>query len=108
MLDLDKYMDMSVEVKLFGKKVHVRQPGIRIYNQINELEKDLDKDNMPQKRMEVAKILLDNNKEGYTFEFDELSALSVDMIDMLIAEIAKMKIQADTDPNLRSPSRKAK
>lgn len=108
MLDLDKYMDQSIEVRIFGKTVHAKLPGIRIYNQIDVVEQDLDKENLPQKRLEVAKILLDNNKEGHVFELEELSELSVEAIESVVAEFAKLKMQADTDPNLKSPSRKAK
>lgn len=99
MLDLDKYIYANEEVRILGEKIHVRQPSIGMWMEINAIEADLNRENLYEKRLEVAKKLLDNNTEGRAFSLDELKALPRSAVETLVLHISQNKAKADGDPN---------
>lgn len=108
MLNLDTIINQAEEVVIFGEHIHVKQPSVRMYMQISEIEKDLNESNLLEKRVEVAQILLNNNTEGRAFEKSEVEQLPRSAIETLVILISEMKIKADNDPNSKSPSPKVK
>lgn len=108
MLDLDLIINQSEEIKIFGESIHVKQPTVRILAEITDVEKDLTAENLMEKRVAVAQLLLNNNSDGRIFSKDELEQLTRSAIETLVALISEMKVKADKDPNSKSPSQKAK
>lgn len=107
MLNLDGIINQSEEVVVFGEHIHVKQPSIRMYMDITEIERDIDTSNLLEKRVDVACLLLNNNVEGRRFEKEEIRQLPRSAVEALVVLISEMKIRADADPNSKSPSRKA-
>lgn len=79
--------------------MHVKQPSVIVWEKINETEKDLNAHNLMVKRAEVAKILLDNNEEGKTFDLEEVKRFSRKALDTLIAATTTASLEAEKDPN---------
>lgn len=99
MLNLDEIMLQTIEVTILGQTVHVKQPSVIVWEKINETEKDLNVHNLMVKRAEVAKILLDNNEEGKTFDLEEVKRFSRKALDTLIAATTTASLEAEKDPN---------
>lgn len=99
MLDIDKYIENSMRVKLFGEEYDILEPTIGMTMKVDKIEKDLDKDNLHQKRLETAKLLLGHNRQGKQFTEEELKKIPFEGLSRLIAEIALFKLEADNDPN---------
>lgn len=108
MLDLDKYIENELEVKIFGKKVHVKEITARMMSRINKIEKDMNSGNIGEKRTEVALLVLNNNRERIVFEEKDFENIPYVVVDKIAEEVSEMKKRVEEDPNSESPSQKEK
>lgn len=108
MLDLDKYINNSMRVKLFGEEYDVLEPTVAMTMKMDEIEKNLSEENLHQKRLESAVLLLSNNQQGRKFTEEELKRLPFEALTRVIAEIAVFRLRADSDPNSESQSQAEK
>lgn len=99
MLDLDKYMEISRKVKALGMELNIKQPTVAMIERINTIERDLTEENILEKRVEVAEIIANNNREGVKIEKKQLKELSRSALELLIAVSIGMIKEADEDPN---------
>lgn len=108
MIDLDKYINNSMQVKLFGKEYDILEPTIAMNMQMKKIEEDLSEENLHKKRLECGVLLLGNNRQGKIFTEEELAQLPFEALTRVIAEIALLRLKAEQDPNSESQSRKGK
>ncbi len=123
MLDLDKYMEISKKVKVLGMELNVKQPTVAMIERVNTIERNLTEEknvkqptvamiervntiernlteeNILEKRVEVAEIIVNNNREGIKIEKKQLKELSRSALELLIAVSTGMIKEADQDPN---------
>ena len=99
MLDLDKYMEISKKVKVLGMELNVKQPTVAMIERVNTIERNLTEENILEKRVEVAEIIVSNNREGIKIEKKQLKELSRSALELLIAVSTGMIKEADQDPN---------
>lgn len=99
MLNLDEYMDMAREVQIFGETLHVKQPTVRMIQRIRLLEKDITVENVLEKRIDVAELIINNNREGKIISKEQLKGLSRSALELLIAHGTGMIKEAEQDPN---------
>ncbi len=99
MLDLDKYLYNSVEMRIGGEVIHVMQPTLRMIDKVDMIEKDLTEDNINDKRMDVAILFLNHNKEGRKFEKQDLYDWTTDAITNVINTMSVLRYEAESDPN---------
>lgn len=99
MLDLDKYINNEITVKLYGKELHVFEPSIKMIEEIDKLEKNMDKNNSREIRVKVAAIMLSHNKEGTEIREEEVKKLPYEAVIAVINTLASMRLEADQDPN---------
>ena len=92
MLDLDKYLDNSVEMRIGGEVIHVMQPTLRMIDKVDMIEKDLTEDNINDKRMDVAILFL-------KFEKLDLYDWTTDAITNVINTMSVLRYEAESDPN---------
>lgn len=104
MIDLDKYLNNSIRIKLFGKEYDILEPTIAMNMQMAEIEADLTEENRHEKRLESGLLLLNHNKQRRTFTKDELSRLPFEALTRAIAEIVLLRLKADQNPNSESQS----
>jgi hypothetical protein len=104
MLDLDRYINNCKEVKVFGESIHVLEPNVGMIDEINEIEKDLTKDNIDEKRFQVAMLMINFNREGKQYTEKDLKKLPFEAVAAIVEEISSMRLKAETDPNSESPS----
>lgn len=108
MLDLDQYINNSMKIKLQGKVYDILEPTIGMNMELSRIEADLDESNIHEKRLESAKLLMDNNKQGKKFTEAELKQIPFEGLTLALAEIALFRLKADADPNSESQSQKEK
>ncbi len=99
MLDLNKYINNSEEVKIGNEIIHVLEPSLCMLEKISEIEKDMTEENIHQKRVDVALVMLNHNKEGKQFVENEVKSLPLEAIVEFITRIGSMRVKADADPN---------
>lgn len=104
MLDLDQYINNSMKIKLNGKEYDILEPTIGMNMELSRIEADLDENNMHEKRIEAAMMLMNHNRQGKKFSVDELKKVPFEGLTRVLAEIALFRLQADSDPNLESQS----
>lgn len=108
MLDLDKYINNSIQIRLFGEEYDILEPTIKMIMETDRIESDLTEENMHKKRLEAGALLLSHNRQGKKFTEDELSRMPFEALTRALAEIALLRLKADSDPNFGSQSPKAK
>ena len=106
MLDLDKYINNSLKIKVFGEEYDVLEPTLEMLMKTARIEADMTQENKYEKQLQTAELLLNHNKQGKEFGKDELKKLPYEALVRLIAEIFLLK--AETDPNLKSKSQTEK
>lgn len=104
MLDLDKYINNSIGIKLNGEVYDILEPTVRMNMEVDRIESDMTRENLNEKRLEVAEVLMNHNKQGATFTKEELKDIPFEALSMVIAEIAMLRLKAEKDPNSESQS----
>lgn len=67
MLDLDRYVNNSIEVKIAGEIYDILEPTLAVNMEVNRIEEDLTEENLFEKRVDVAKLFLDHKPAGKDF-----------------------------------------
>ncbi len=99
MLDLDKYLKQSVEVKINGEVIEILQPSARMTKEIGKLEKDITEENYLDIKSKVTHKLLNNNDSGKKFTIEEVDNIPFKLQDLITKEVTSMVYKADKDPN---------
>lgn len=99
MLDLDKYLKQSVEIKLNGDVIEVLQPTAHMTKEINKMEKGITEENYLDIKSKVMLILLNNNDSNKKFTIEEVDKIPYKVQDLITKEITSMVYRADKDPN---------
>lgn len=104
MLDLDKFINNSIKIKVLGEVYDILEPTLGMNMEIDKIESDLDEKNVYQKRIDVVKMLMNHNKQEKVFTDEELKKIPFEGIARILAEISLLRLNADKDPNLESRS----
>lgn len=104
MLDLDRYINNSMKIKLLGEEYDILEPTIGMNMELNRIEADINQENLHRKRIESAKLLMSHNRQKKTFTEEELKQIPFEGLSRLLAEIALFRLEADENPNLESQS----
>lgn len=108
MLDLDKYINNSIQIRLFGEEYDILEPTIKMIMEMNRIESNLTEEDMHKKRLEAGVLLLSYNRQGKEFTEDELAKMPFEALTRVLAEISLLRLKADSDPNSESRSRTEK
>lgn len=108
MLDLDKYINNSIQIRLFGEEYDILEPTIKMIMEMNRIESNLTEEDMHKKRLEAGVLLLSYNRQGKEFTEDELAKMPFEALTRVLAEISLLRLKADSDPNFESRSRTEK
>ncbi len=99
MLDLDKYINNNVEIKVSGQILHVKQPTVAMIEKIECIEENLTEENVRDKRMEVAAIMLNHNEEEKRFSQEDFKEWTQEAVTKFIETMSLLRYEAETDPN---------
>lgn len=106
MIDLNEYINKSVEVKLGKDLLHVKMPSIESMGKISELEKGLGVDVATDYgiKRKTAHLLLNDNQEGKEVTLDTVKKIPFNGIAKLTTEVFKLRVELEKDPNSKSQS----
>lgn len=104
MLDLDKYIDNSMKIKVFEEEYDILEPSIGMIMKLDKIEENINTENLHRKRIESAKLLLNHNRQQKIFTEEELLKIPFEGLSRLLAEISLFRLEADQDPNSESQS----
>lgn len=99
MLNLDIYVEDRITIQLLGRTVTVKEPSVKMYDEINQIEKNLTKTNYATKRLQIARLFLNNNDECVSYSEEELSNVPLVVIEKVCEEVVKMRENVENDPN---------
>ncbi|MFR4584644.1 hypothetical protein [Clostridium cadaveris] len=99
MINLDKYLNKSVEIKLKGKVIEILQPSAKMTKEIGKLEKEITEENYLEIKSKIAYKLLNNNASNRKFSMEEIDEIPYKLQDLVIHEITNMIYEAENDPN---------
>lgn len=113
MINIDEYLQLSVEVRFGGRTLHLKPLSIIQMQELSQIEKGFEK---KEKNGEVdiksfyetkekrALLFLNNNREEITLTLEEIKEIPSKMIDQITEEVIGLKIRINNDPNSKSPS----
>jgi hypothetical protein len=103
MIDLDKYFNEGIKVKLFGKAITLLQPTAKQYNQISKLEaRFVGLENAEEAykiRSEITLKILNNNAEGIKFTNEDVDKVPVKLQLAINNKVAGYVYELENDPN---------
>ncbi len=107
MINLNDYINKTVDFEIEKEKIHVKLPTCGILAQIIKLENG-DDSAIPGEdykiKQKCVQLLLNNNTEGRTFSDEEMDALPSDAVMAIYTNVMAGKLEADFDPNSKSQS----
>ncbi|MEG2412624.1 MAG: hypothetical protein RSA29_17700 [Clostridium sp.] len=99
MIDLDKYLNQSIKIKIKGEVIEVLQPSAVMTKKISKLEKSITEENYLEVKSEIAHMVLNNNSSNKKFTLEEVDNIPYKLQDLITREITSMTYKADNDPN---------
>jgi hypothetical protein len=110
MIDLNAYINKSVEIQLGDDLLHVKMPSVANMGRIAELEKGIGKDRATdyEIKQKSAHLLLNDNLEGKEIPMDLVKRIPLNGIMLVVTAIFNARVELETDPNSKSQSQKAK
>lgn len=99
MLDLDKYLNITMEIKLNGNVLNIKQPSARTTKEIGKLESGMTEENCLDVKGKITQLILNNNEEGMKFTKEDIEEIPFKIQDVIVRKVAEMKFEVDTDPN---------
>lgn len=110
MINLNAYINKTVEMQLGEDVVHVRVPSTNQMAQIAGVESTIGANEKKtiESKPKIAQILINNNLEGKKFELDLINQIPLRGLVEIITAVITAKIEVEQDPNSDSQSPKAK
>ncbi len=97
MLDLDRYINNSIKVKIFGEELEILEPSVQMIMQIDRIESE--KKDEKEAVLEIAELFLNHNCQGRKFTKEELKKLPYEALYHLNLEVSTLRYKAEEDPN---------
>lgn len=110
MIDLNAYINKTLEIKLGDDLLHINMPSVATMGQIAELEKEVGKD--PVKDYDIKQksvyLMLNDNTENKEIPMDMVKRIPFNGMMNLLVTISTMRVELESDPNLKSQSQAEK
>lgn len=110
MINLNEYINKSVEIQLGDELLHVKMPSVENMCQIAELEKGLGVDAAVdyEIKQKTAHLLLNDNMEGKQISIDTVKKIPLNGVMAVVTEVFRARVELETDPNSKSQSQTEK
>ncbi|MGL4730326.1 MAG: hypothetical protein ACRCW0_01925 [Clostridium sp.] len=99
MLNLDKYLNQSIQIKINDEVINILQPSASMTRKIAELEKNMTEENYLDSKSQRTHMILNNNSSNKKFTSEEIDKIPYKVQDLIMEEITNMIYEADKDPN---------
>ena len=99
MIDIDKYINLGIEMKVLGKEITIKQPSAKLTREINAMEKNMTDENYLEIREDVTLKILNNNVEEIKFTKVEVAEIPFKLQTLITNELAKVVYEIENNPN---------
>lgn len=99
MIDIDKYLNITLDIKINGEIINIKQPSAKLTKAISEMEKEINEENYLELKTKIAMLLLNNNNSNKIFTLEDADNIPFQVQDIIIKEISNMITKAKNDPN---------
>lgn len=106
MIDLNAYINKSVEIQLGDDLLHVKMPSVANMGRIAELEQGLGVDAASdyEIKQKTAHLLLNDNLEGKEIPMSIVEQIPLNGIMAVVTTIFRARVELEKDPNSESQS----
>lgn len=99
MIDIDKYINLGIEMKVLGNQITIKQPSAKLTREINAMEKDMTDENYLEIRENITLKILNNNAEEIKFTKAGVAEIPFKLQILITNELTKMVYKIENDPN---------
>ncbi len=100
MINLDAYIERTVEFKLNGEVVKVKEPSNRLFQKINEFEmSSIEGPEIFEKQKLFALEILNRNTTGHQFKEADIAELPQSAIHAIMSGACALARKGIEDPN---------
>jgi hypothetical protein len=110
MIDLNAYINKTVEIQLGDDLLHVKMPSVANMGKIAGLEQGLGVDVTTDYgiKQKTAHLLLNDNLEGKEIPITIVEKIPLNGIMAVVTTIFRARVELEKDPNSESQSQKVK
>lgn len=110
MINLNDYINKTVEVQLGEELLHVKMPSFNQMSKIAALEATIGKSEakLYESKPKIALILINNNVQNIDIAQENIDLIPLKGLQAIIAAVMNAKIEVENDPNSGSQSQAAK
>lgn len=94
MINIDQYMDKTIDFQIGGKLVKVQEPSVKMINKIAKTS-NLPENEIIDAQIDLVQEILNNNTSSVKFKKSDIEALPVSAIGKILNVITG----AEKDPN---------
>lgn len=99
MIDIDKYLNRSIDIRIFGEVLTVLEPTVKSQKIIAELTKATTAENLQEMNSKITLEILNNNSNERIFTIADADKLTTKAQVAICNEAFSMINSADSDPN---------
>ena len=99
MVDLDFYTTRTIDFKINGEMVRVKEPQAKLIKKMTALGKVKDEENLLDKQYEIVVDILNNNTSSKKFTKEMVENYPQSMINAIITEVTKLMGEIENSPN---------
>lgn len=110
MINLNEYINKTLEIKLGDDLLHVKMPSVATMGQIAVLEKGIGEDISKDYEIKQKSVylMLNDNIEGKEIPMSIIEQIPFNGVMNLFVTISTMRVELETDPNSKSQSLREK
>ncbi|MCW6112419.1 hypothetical protein [Clostridium sporogenes] len=98
MIDLDKYINRTIDFKINGNLVKVQELTPKMFKKVSEYE-TINENEIFDKQLDLVTEILNRNTSGVKFKRNELEELPQSVINKIYTEVVNFTREPLKDPN---------
>lgn len=101
-IDIDKYINQTINIKIDGKEVGIKQPTAEMTQRIAEIEDKALKSKTSEGLnygMEITLLILNNNDKNIEFTMEDIKKIPFKLQNIIKEKIRDMVYEINNDPN---------
>ena len=99
MIDLDKYLTETIDIKLIGKELHIKQPSVLFVKKFVGLSEKKSDEDVLDLEIQLVCEFLNDNLSNIRFTVEEIETLPQKTLMSIFDLITKAITDSDNDPN---------
>lgn len=98
-IDLDKYIDRTIDFKINGKVVKVKELTPGLFKKVSDYEVTEDPREVYTKQVELVVEMLNRNNSNIVFNVEDIDKLPQSLVNKIYISIVQITKEPLNDPN---------